>query len=164
MGRYIDILAAQVKIADEKTVEAREAALLYLNTSSKLKYHSWLQDFLSKDQGMLALVDILREFGWRVEEDERGDVHITGQDNDMKYSPEWYDDLFAVLAPFIEDGGCVEISDSVHEIWCWCFSGGRMYRDDMKAVPLSAVRAMKAAGIDIWEVMQEGREPYEVGE
>lgn len=164
MGHYIDILAARVKIADEKTIEAREAALLYLNTSDKLKYHSWLQEYLSKDQGMLTLVGILREFGWAVEEDENGDIHITGQDNDMKYSPELYDDLFAVLAPFIEDGGCVEISDSVHEMWCWSFSGGQMYRDDMKAVPLSSVRALKAAGIDVWQVMREGREPMKVGE
>lgn len=155
MGHYIDIMEAFIIIKDEKTVAAREAVLVYLNTREELKYHSWLQEFLSKDQGMITLVDVLREMGWHVEEGENGDIHITGQDDEMKYSRLLYDDLFAVLAPFIEDGGKVKISDASHDMSVWYFSGGKMFEDELVAVPRSSLKALGFAGIDIWQTLAE---------
>ena len=136
-----------ITIESKDTVSALEAALGYLNGNKDLD--PTMKDYLSKDQGMMTLEGLLREIGFSINKGT-----IQEQLAGFRMSDDNLDSLFTALAPFIKDGSRANF---IHEgtMWCWVFKGGKMYQDDLEAVPSKALKAMEFAGINMWEVITE---------
>ena len=90
-----------------------------LSALSALKATSKLSDGASSND----FNEILRPLGWEVENADNGDVidivflgKKRGRD----------EELFAAVAPFVEDGSYIEMCGEHNDLWRWTFQNGQM--------------------------------------
>lgn len=112
MGHYIHDQEQQetvFKILSKNVL----SALKSLKAISKLSDETASNDFN----------EILRPWGWEVENDNNGnvvDIFFIGKKEGRD------EELFAAIAPFVEDGSYVEMCGEHNNLWRWTFEGGCM--------------------------------------
>lgn len=116
MGYHVWCKFANITIKTENQLEAFYAIKKFVSGQNHWGYK---EEVLRRE----SLAEFLRDLGWVPEEDQDGNI-VSLEFTKEKYSDEY--NLFKSIAPYIEDGGIIEMWGDDDFIWQWQFYGGEI--------------------------------------
>lgn len=114
-------IPADKKDAALKAVKAVLTGPPHVDEDGRQLHFAWVRaDWLNET----ALDELLGAWRWTAYENVNGDIvelEFTGE----KMGNE--SDLFAALAPFVDDGSFIQMEGEEGELWRWCFDNGKLH-------------------------------------